>query len=708
MIAKYYGKSYSLESLRDRTFKDRTGVSLHAISEAAESIGFRSIAVQVDYETLLEDVPLPCIAHWRQNHFVVVYKVTKKHVWVADPGKTNLKYTRKEFEDGWLSSIQDGSGEGILLALEAAPEFYDIEAPKETKLGLRFVLGYLRPYRALIVQLFIGLLLGSMLQLVFPFLTQAIVDIGIGTRDIAFIYLILMAQLMIFVSSATVNVIRSWILLHIGARLNIALLSDFLIKLTKMPIRFFESKMIGDLMQRMRDHYRIELFLTSNGLRTFFSLITLLVFGIVLFIYSTTIFLIFFLSSIFYIAWSLFFIRRRKIIDYKKFDANSANQDSILELLQGMQEIKLQNCERRKRWNWERVQARLFKISIEGLSLEQYQGIGASVINEFKNILISFMAAKSVIDGDMTLGMMMSVQYIIGQMNMPLIEFISFLQTGQDAAISLERMGEIHNKKDEVQTATHQTEHIPESGDFQFKGLWFRYGDSSSPWALKDINVTIPRGKVTAIVGGSGSGKTTLVKLLLRFYDPTQGDISLGNNSISGIHNRFWRSQCGAVMQDGYIFSDTIAGNIGVSDDIVDKTKLLQAVHIANIREFIEELPIGYNTKIGGSGVGLSQGQKQRLLIARAVYKNPEFLFFDEATNALDAENEKIIVGNLAQFFHEKTVIVVAHRLSTVKNADQIIVMDKGEVVEIGTHKELVDLRGKYYNLIKNQLELGN
>jgi ATP-binding cassette subfamily B protein len=460
-------------------------------------------------------------------------------------------------------------------------------------------------------------------------------------------------------------------------------------------------------MQRMSDHYRIEAFLTSNGLRALFSMVNLVVFGAILLSYSPLIFLVFFVASIIYIAWSLFFIKKRRTIDYKKFEAHSSNQNAILEILNGMQEIKLQNCERRKRWNWERVQARLFKVSLQGLAVEQYQTLGASFVNELKNILISFLAAKAVIDGNMTLGMMMSVQYIIGQLNVPLLEFIHFLQSGQDAAISMERMSEIHNQTDEVQNAQHQISHIPEQGNFEFKNIWFRYGDSSSPWAVKDVTLTIPRGKTTAIVGSSGSGKTTLVKLLLRFYEPTEGDLSLGNSSIAGIHNRFWRSRCGAVMQDGFVFSDTIASNIAVSDDIVDRAKLLRAVHVANIQSFIEDLPLGYNTKIGAAGVGLSQGQKQRLLIARAVYKNPEFLFFDEATNALDAENERVIVQNLDEFNQGKTVIVVAHRLSTVRNADQIVVMDKGEIVEIGNHETLVANRGKYYHLIKNQLELG-
>lgn len=708
MISKFYGKSYSLQYLRDITYQDREGVSLHAISEASEMLGFRSLAVKVDYNTLVEDVPVPCIAHWRQNHFVVVYKATKKHVWVADPGRSKIKYSREEFEKGWLSTIQDGSGEGILLALEVSPEFYEHpEPPKEKKLGLKFIWSYLRSYKKLLIQLFLGLLLGSLLQLVLPFLTQAIVDIGIGTQDINFIYLILIAQLILFASSTTVRVIRQWILLHIGQRLNIALLSDFLIKLTKLPIRYFESKMIGDLMQRIQDHYRVEIFLSSNGLNSLFSLVNLVVFSIILGIYSPLILTIFILGSISYICWILILTRRRRILDYKRFEVNSDNQTEIVELLNGMQEIKLQNCERRKRWDWERVQARLFKVNVEGMALQHYQFTGGQVINELKNIFISFLAAKAVIDGNMTLGMMMSVQYIIGQLNVPLREMVSFIQIGQDAKISLERMAEVHNQEDEQQQASHQLTIIPDEGDFIFENMWFQYGDSGSPWALKDINLRIPRGKVTAIVGASGSGKTTLVKLLLRFYPVTKGEVRLGDHNVDNFHNRIWRDRCGAVMQDGYVFNDTIAGNIGISDDFVDKKKLLRAVKVANIQPFVESLPLSYNTKIGNSGVGLSQGQKQRMLIARAVYKSPEFLFFDEATNSLDAENEKIIVNNLDHFFEGKTVIVVAHRLSTVKNADQIIVLDKGEIAEIGDHKSLTAARGKYYHLIKNQLELG-
>jgi len=708
MIAKYHGRNYTVQTLRERSHITREGVSLLGTSDAAESIGFRSMGVRLSLEQLAKESPLPCIAHWKQNHFVVVHKITKKQVHVADPAHGLIKYSREEFNNQWASTQTDGEAQGICLILEPTPDFYNQEGEVRNKKTFRYLFSYLKPYGKFITQLIIGMVLGALLQLIFPFLTQAIVDIGISNQDLGFITLILIAQLVLFISQASVEFIRSWILLHISTRVNISLISDFLIKLMKLPIGFFDSKMIGDLMQRIGDHTRIENFLTVSSLNILFSMVTLLIFGVVLAIYSVKILLVFLIGSGLYIIWVLLFMKKRREVDYKRFAQMADNQSNLIQLITGMQEIKLNNCEKQKRWDWEKIQARLFKVNIKGLVLNQYQQAGAVFFNQTKNILIIFIAADSVVKGDMTLGMMMAVQYIIGQLNSPIEQMITFFRSAQDAKISLERLGEIHQKDEEENTDEPKVSTLPARRGIDVRGLSFRYSGPHSDPVLKNVNFEIPENKITAIVGASGSGKTTLVKLLLGFYPPEQGEVKVGELNIKNLNGKFWRQQCGAVMQDGFIFSDTIAKNIAVSDEYIDREKLLHAVNVANIQDFIESLPLAYNTKIGQEGVGLSQGQKQRILIARAVYKNPVFLFFDEATNALDANNERVIMRKLNEFFEGKTAVIVAHRLSTVTNADQIIVLDKGEVIEKGTHEELTKLKGAYYSLVKNQLELGS
>lgn len=707
MISRFYGKVYSIQTLRERSFITRQGVSLLGISDAAESIGFRTIGARLSLQQLREEATLPCIAHWRQNHFVVVYRITKDTVYVSDPGEGLIRYTHEEFLNCWAANQREGEKEGICLLLEPTPEFYKQEGEDSKRRGLGYLFSYLRPHHRFIVQLFVGLLAGSLLQLIFPFLTQSIVDKGISARNIGFVYLVLAAQLMLFFSQTAVEFIRSWIFLHISARVNISLISDFLIKLLKLPIGFFDSKMIGDIMQRIGDHTRIESFLTSSSLNILFSMLNLVIFGVVLAIYNMTIFVVFFLASILYVIWVVVFMKKRRELDFKRFQQLADNQSNLYQLITGIQEIKLNNCEKQKRWDWERIQARLFKVNVKSLSLGQYQQSGALFVNQLKNIFISFYAAKGVIDGQMTLGMMMAVQYIIGQLNSPIEQLIGFLHSLQDAKISLERLGEIHQRQDEEKPEENRGSELFGDHTLTVNKLSFQYEGPHSEKVLQELDLFIPASKVTAIVGMSGSGKTTLVKLILGFYPPTAGEIRVGEQRLDALSPRTWRQHCGVVMQDGFIFSDTIASNIAVSDEIIDRPRLAQAVKVANIGDLIETLPLGYNTKIGMEGHGLSQGQKQRILIARAVYKNPDFIFFDEATNALDANNERVIMENMETFFKGRTVVVVAHRLSTVRHADQIVVLEKGRIVERGSHDELTARRGAYYNLVKNQLELG-
>ena len=710
MVAAYYGRIYSLENLRNKSLITREGTSLLGISEAAEKIGFRSSGVKITFNEL-KTAPLPCIIHWNQVHFIVVYKIKEKKgkelIYLADPSAQKIIYTREEFCRCWISTKDEGKDVGVALLLEPSPDFYEQEDEKINRKGFSFLFSYLRPYKNLIIQLFLGLLFGSLLQLMLPFLTQSIVDFGISAQNIGYIYLVLIAQLVLTFSSSAVGFIRGWILLHLGTRINIALISDFLIKMMRLPMGYFDTKMVGDILQRINDHTRIQNYLTNSSLSILFSVFNIFIFSIVLFLYSFNIFAIFFVGSALYFGWVWLFMKHRAELDHKSFAQNSANQSNVIQLVTGMQERKLNACEQQKRWEWERIQAKLFRLQIKGLALAQYQDSGAVLINQTKNIVITALVAKSVIDGQMTLGMMMAVQYIIGQLNGPVDQLISFIRETQDAKLSLERLSEVHDKEDEEAKDDVSIREIPTDKDLSLQNATFGYDVTSvGEPVIKGLDLIIPSGKQTAIVGTSGSGKTTLIKLLLGFYPLQKGDIVLGENKLKNYSIREWRKQCGVVMQDGFIFSDSIAKNIAPGVEIIDKGQLLNAVITANIREFIESLPLSYNTKIGNEGHGLSQGQKQRILIARAVYKNPAFVFLDEATNALDTNNERVIMDNLQRFFEGRTSVVIAHRLSTVKNADQIVVLEKGEIVEIGTHQELTMKQGAYYRLVKNQLEL--
>lgn len=713
IICKHYGRNFSTEKLRKLTEIGKEGVNILGISDAAEKIGFRTQALQLSLNDLKENIKLPCILHWSQNHFVVLYKIKKNAYYISDPGKSLLKYTEVEFVKQWLSHIEHNEKTGIALSLEPTPLFYNNQYNddyiEQKSKGFGSIVSYLFPYKKLIVQLMLGLLLGSLLQLILPFLTQSVIDTGVNTGNLPFVYVVLFAQLALFAGRLSVDFIRSWILYHISSRINISILTDFLIKLMKLPVSYFDSKKTGDIMQRMNDHSRIQNFLTGTSLSTLFSLFNLVIFSVVLAMYNTGIFAVFAGASVLYILWIFIFLKKRKTLDYKQFDIAAAEQSKTMEIVQGMQEIKLHGCEKPKRWQWERLQARTFRLGMKGLALNQWQQTGAFFINEGKNIFITFLAAKAVInhEGGMTLGGMLAIQYIIGQLNGPIEQIISFVQSWQLAKISLDRLNEIHSLSDEEPSDKLLSNTLPTDKTIELSNVSFTYSGAGNDAVLKNINLIIPNGKTTAIVGTSGSGKTTLLKLLLKFYAPQKGNVKVGGNDIENLSHKTWRKAIGVVMQESFIFNDSIAANIAVGDETIDTTKLKQAAVTANILEFIESLPLGFNTKIGTEGVGVSAGQKQRILIARAVYKNSDYIFFDEATNSLDANNEKVIMKNLGEFFQNRTVIVVAHRLSTVKNADQIVVLNKGMITEVGTHAGLIQLKGEYFTLVRNQLELG-
>ena len=708
MIAEYYGIKYSYSFIDEICHPTIDGVSLNAISQAAETIGFKPISGLLSVKSLTNNI-LPCILHWNQNHFVVLYKVKNNNsFFIADPSKGLLKYSIQELKEHWICTTSNNIEKGVALILEPTSvllhqsNIYDTD-----KHSFHFLFRYLKQYKKYLLQILLGLLLGCVLQLILPFLTQGIVDLGIRHKDIGFIWLILLGELMIIIGRTATDFIRRWLLLHISMRINISLVSDFFIKLLKLPMSFFDTKLMGDLLQRIGDHARIQNFLTGQVLNIIFSSLSFIIFSFVLIIYNPLIFWVFAIGSICYGLWIASFLRRRKVLDYELFEQQATNQNKTYQLITSMQEIKLQDCEQRRRWEWEDTQADLFNVQMKSLQLQQTQEAGSIFINEVKNIIITVFAATSVINGQMSLGAMLAVQYIIGQLNSPVEQFMSFIYSLQDVKISLERINEIHKCKNE-ETNENQVSEFNDDKFVKLTNVDFKYDPHALKQTLTDVSFDIPEGKVTAIVGASGSGKTTLIKLMLGYYPVMSGSISIAGRNINEYNLKWWRRHCGVVMQDGVIFSESIARNIAVDDGDIDIERLEKASRIANIHDYIMGLPLKYNTQIGRDGVGLSQGQKQRILIARAAYKNPDFIFLDEATNALDAKNEKVIVENLDEFYKGRTVVVVAHRLSTVKNADQIIVLDSGKVVESGNHTTLIEKKGAYYNLVKNQLELGN
>lgn len=705
IIAKYYGRKLSRNELFQLSEITRVGTNFYKLSTAAEDIGFKSLGVRVSFNQLKNEVPLPCISHWLGKHFVVIYKVKRDKVFISDPAHGLIKYSKEEFFKYWgANNIKTKENNGFLLLLEPTHHFFKKEDEDKKIKRYSLFIPYIKKYKFLLFQVFLGLILESILSIIPPFLTQELVDTGVGNKDLSFVYLILGAQLFIFIGKNFIEILRNWILLYLSTRIHITLLTNFFIKLFKLPISFFDSKITGDILQRIQDNNRIQNLITSTSLRIVFSTSNLILFSIILLYYNTNIFLIFLIGSIIYLSWISLFLKMRKDLDYKAFSKISEEQSKVIELIDGMQEIKLHNAETQKRWGWEHIQSKLFKIIINKHIVEQFQVVGSSFINEFKNILIAILSAFYVIKGEMTLGMMLSISYIIGQLNSPLSQLIGFVHLIQDAKISTDRLNDIYEKKDEEDKNRGTFVTLPKVDPIIIRDLNFIYPGEISP-TLKQISLTIPVNKTTAIVGSSGSGKTTLLKILLKFYDITGGEIQIGAYNLKDISQKSWREYCGVVMQEGFIFSGTIIENIAVGETEIDWEKLMNSLEIANIKDHIDSLPLRYKTKIGKEGLNLSTGQKQRILIARAVYKNPKYIFFDEATSALDANNEKTIVNNLSKFFKDRTAVIIAHRLSTVKEADQIIVLENGKIVEVGNHESLILRKRYYYELIKNQIE---
>lgn len=706
MVSSYFGKNYSLDMVSSYCHTKKSGVSLLGLSNCAKMIGLDSISYRASIQDL-KNISVPCILHWNRNHFVILYKIDNDIFYIADPSKGIIKYDIHSFKEYWLSSRVNGQDKGVVMVLTPSETFGECIESEGKKTSFKFLFRYMSKYKKYFIQIFIGLIIGCVLQLIMPFLTQSIVDIGIKNKDINFIWIILLGELFIVIGKTATNFVRRWLLMHISMRVNISLVSDFFIKLLKLPMSFFDNKLTGDLFQRIGDHTRVQTFLTGQVLNVIFTVLSFIIFSIVLFVYNTLVFGIFITGSVCYGLWIVSFLKKRKVLDYELFELQAINQNKTYQFITSIQEIKLQDCEQRRRWEWEDSMAELFDVQMAVLKLQQYQEAGSIFINEVKNIIITVLAANAVINGYMTLGAMLAIQYIIGQLNSPVEQFMAFIYSLQDVKISLERINEIHENKNE-ETNNDKLNTFKLSKSIQIKNVNFKYDPNALNKTLKEVSFNIPEGKITAIVGASGSGKTTLIKLMLGYYPVISGVIFISGRNINEYNLKWWRCQCGVVMQDGVIFSESIARNIAIDDGEIDVERLEKAAIIANIHDYIMGLPLKYNTQIGQDGVGLSQGQKQRVLIARAVYKNPDFIFLDEATNALDARNEKAIVENLNEFYKGRTVVVVAHRLSTVKNADQIIVLDRGRVVEIGNHTSLIDKKGAYYNLIKNQLELGN
>lgn len=711
MIATYYGLHVDIEYIRNVCGINKQGVSLLAICEAAESLGFKTIGGKISLQQLIDNAPLPCILHWNQNHFVVLYKIRKNRLskkkyifYIADPAKGLLIYNEAELKKHWISTQNQNEPQGVVLLFQKTSDFNPSSYNK--KLTFSYLKQYILQFKKFFFQLSISFILVGIIQFLFPYFTQAIVDVGINTKNINIIYIILIAQLVLTFSRFMVDYLRQWLLLYIGVRVSLSLMSQFITKLLKAPMSFFDTRQTGDLIQRMDDHQRLESFLTNKLFDFIFNIFYFIIYLVILFTFNLKIVSLFLIFSLLQTFWILIFLKKRRQIDYQLFELNSKNNTLTYQILQSVHEIKIQQCEKAKRWEWEDIQAEMFQTYIHSLKLNQNQNLGIFLLNESKNIFITIISATMVVSGQLSLGSMLAIQYIIGQLSLPIDQIISFIQSFQDTKISLERINQIYQIEDENKNKLNLPKKIANKTIY-INNLYFRYPGTYRN-VLENLSLIIPQNKVTAIVGSSGSGKTTLIKMLLQYYSPLKGEILLENHSLNSLNSDWWRSKIGTVMQDGYIFYDSIAKNISAYDEPINTVKLIESAKKAALLDYIEQLPLGFNTIVGNDGINLSQGQKQRLLIARAIYKNPEYMFLDEATNALDANNEKEIMNNLQEFFKDRTVVIVAHRLSTVKNADQIVVLEKGKIVEQGNHKVLIQKRGKYYELVKNQLELGS
>lgn len=712
MICHHYGKDISLEYLREICYINKQGVSLMNLYEAGRVLGFETEAYNLATTELEKNCPLPCIVHWNQEHFVVLYDIKvqpsligndRVRFYVANPAYGKITLNKENFSKYCVSH----DDKVTVLLFNSTEKFHSIQEQKNKSNLNRYLFNLLMTQKRYLLQIAIGMLGASILTLCFPFLTQFLVDQGVQAKNLSLIYMILLMYIFLFLGSVAIDITQNWLMLHVNARISLSILSQFLSKLLKLPIKFFDSKDVGDITQRVNDHGKIETFLTGTLLNSVFSLLNIVVFTVVLGFYSINILLIFILLSTVAVLWVFLFQKKRADVDHERFSANKVSYDRLIEIIFGMQEVKLNGCETKKRLAWEDAQLNVFKINIKGLRLEQFQTGGFSFLSQLKNILLLFLAGFYVTIDKLSLGQMLAISYIIGQTNGPLQQLVNLIKASQDAKLSLNRMNEVFEKRDE-DDLSENNKITKYNGDIVIDEISYQYQGPSSAYVLKDFSLVIPKNKVTAIVGESGSGKTTLMKILLKFYTPQWGKILIDGSDLSLIPATKWRENCGVVMQNGYIFSDSVENNIALATDAVDQIKLTKSLQISMSTEFVNALPRKSKTKIGSTGMGLSGGQKQRLFIARAIYKDADYLFLDEATSSLDSNNEKAITSNLKDFYQKKTVLIIAHRLSTVKEADKIVVLNKGKIVETGTHVDLVKRKGYYYNLIKNQLELGD
>ncbi len=703
IIARYYGNNVDIEYLRKVSETTRSGTSLTGLIRAAKKIGFKAVASKESFSILKKEVPLPVIAHWNQDHFVVVYEITNDKVYVSDPELGKVKYTHSDFMDKWLENDENGEGILLLLNFNVNENFQLPKEAVEKKVDISFISSHLKNYKKSFIRISVLVFIASILELAFPYLTQQIIDRGVQFKDVNFIFLSAASYILIFIGYKAANIIRNWVVIKLSMRFNIQLISNFIKKLTLLPIAYYDSKITGDIFQRISDHEFLEKFFTSNSIGALFSILNILIFSGLFLWYNDNIFLIFLVGTIIHIAWIFLFFSKRKVLDFKFFSIKSKENNKIIELIHGMQDIKLNGYEEPKKKEWEEIRTSLYKRDMESMKVEQFQLDGASFIKEIKNISIIIMSSLLVVNNKLSFGTLLAISYIIGHLNAPIEKLVSFLNNIQDLRLGFRRILEIHNK--DIEGEGKSLVKNFKMGDVTINNVDFKYQGTSEN-VLNNISFSIPFKKTTAIVGASGSGKTTLLKLLLKFYEVNSGSIKVNGLNINDLDYNSWRNKCGVIMQESYIFNDSIENNIILAQES-NFEKMKQACLVCNIHGFIQGLPLGYQTKIGNEGVEISSGQKQRILMARAIYKNPEFLLFDEATSALDAQNEKEISKKLESVFKNRTVLLIAHRLSTIKNADNIIVLsNNGNIVEMGPHMELIKNKGHYHQLIKNQLEL--